>query len=285
MKIILDVRERGLYERMTEKMIELQLREPDKIILLESKVLELGDVILQTNDDTDILLIERKTIADLFASIKDGRYEEQSHRIIHSSNFNTHNVMYILEGSINNLKPSEKKLFYSCITSLNILKGFSVIRTGGIQETSDIIFAIADKLERDFKKGKVLAFKNKTTLQLGDVDLGRTEEQETGTILHQPSLDSYTSVVKKVKKDNITPENIGEIMLCQIPGISSKFAIAIMKKFGTIQNLLNEMNRTGQEVDCFDNILVESNGKQRKINKTCGESIRKFLIPSIEKAV
>jgi hypothetical protein len=48
----------------------------------------------------------------------------------------------------------------------------------------------------------------------------------------------YCSVIKKVKKENITPDNIGEIMLCQIPGISSTTAIAILKEFQTLPKLL-----------------------------------------------
>ena len=54
----------------------------------------------------------------------------------------------------------------------------------------------------------------------------------------------YVGVVKKIKKDNITPDNIGEIMLCQIPGISASSAIAIMQKFKTLTNLLKELIRT-----------------------------------------
>jgi 5'-3' exonuclease len=84
--------------------------------------------------------------------------------------------------------------------------------------------------------------------------------------------------VKKVKKDNITPENIGEIILCQIPGISSVTAIAIMKQFGTFPKLIDELKNNPQ---CLDGIAGESsNGKLRKINKSSIENIRKFLLLS-----
>ena len=45
--------------------------------------------------------------------------------------------------------------------------------------------------------------------------------------------------IKKVKKENITEDNIGEIMLCQIPGISSVTSLAIMEKFKTISKHLS----------------------------------------------
>ena len=39
---------------------------------------------------------------------------------------------------------------------------------------------------------------------------------------------------KRIKKDNLTPANIGEIMLAQIPSVSSVSAAAIMHKFSNI---------------------------------------------------
>jgi ERCC4-type nuclease len=86
----------------------------------------------------------------------------------------------------------------------------------------------------------------------------------------------YISVVKKVKKENITPENIAEIMLCQIPGISSVTAIAIMDKFKTIPNLIQEIQ---QNDNCLKDISYQnSKGQSRKINKTSLVNIVKFLL-------
>ena len=44
------------------------------------KNLDLGDIIIEYND-IPLIIIERKTIPDLLASIKDGRYKEQKKRI------------------------------------------------------------------------------------------------------------------------------------------------------------------------------------------------------------
>ena len=82
----------------------------------------------------------------------------------------------------------------------------------------------------------------------------------------------YVSVVKKIKKDNITPDNIGEIMLCQIPGISSKTACAIMKKTeGKFGLLIYELQ---QNPDYLQDIVLE-NG--RKINRTVSGKIIELL--------
>jgi len=86
---------------------------------------------------------------------------------------------------------------------------------------------------------------------------------------------NYCHVVKKVKKENITPENIGEIMLCQIPGISSVLAIEIMKEFGNLPNLIMEVKNNPQRLE---SIRLTSNGKSRKIAKNVVENIRKYLV-------
>ena len=86
----------------------------------------------------------------------------------------------------------------------------------------------------------------------------------------------YVSVVKKIKKDNITPDNIGEIMLCQIPGISSVTAIAILNKFKTIQNLISQIQ---ENENCLKDIsYTNSKNQVRKVNKTCLVNLIKFLL-------
>ena len=282
MKIILDEREHDLFEKCSA----ILRSEGESIhIQLIKRVLAIGDVLITTDDDKNILLIERKSFSDLFASIKDGRYDEQSYRLMHSSEFPLHNIVYLLEGIHAALKPAEKKLLYSSITSLNVFKGFSVLKTSTIQETAELIIWMSNKIERDMKKGKVPsinknAFAN--TTQLNTTQINTTNDDNTTTMDNpvsggEPELTNanYCTVVKKVKKDNITPENIGEIILCQIPGISSKTAIAIMKSFQTFPHFMEEMQKNP---DSLDNMKIESNGKMRKINKSCIKNIQQFLL-------
>jgi ERCC4-type nuclease len=91
----------------------------------------------------------------------------------------------------------------------------------------------------------------------------------------QNSEKDYCSVIKKVKKENITPENIGEIMLCQLPGISSTSSLAILSEFKTLPNLIKCIQ---ENENCLNNICSkDSNGKSRKISKTAISTIIKFL--------
>ena len=64
-------------------------REPKEIInilsfrlkSIEMTNLDIGDFIIKNDNDEDIMIFERKKISDLIASIKDGRYAEQSFRL------------------------------------------------------------------------------------------------------------------------------------------------------------------------------------------------------------
>jgi len=78
-----------------------------------------------------------------------------------------------------------------------------------------------------------------------------------------------------VKKENVTPENIGEIMLCQIPGISSASALAILAEFKTLPNLIKCVN---EDPCCLNTICTtDTNGKSRKISKTSIATIVKYF--------
>ena len=248
MKIIIDEREASLYD----KCIDVLKKSDLTTLSIIKQVLPLGDILFKTNEDELICIIERKSLNDLISSIKDGRYEEQSHRLSHNGECSLHQVIYLIEGMMSVLRtPQEKKLVYSCIASLNCFKGFSVLRSNSIQETAEMLVWMADKIDRTAGKIPIV----------GEIAAVSTDK-------------NYCTVVKKTKKDNITPENIGEILLCQIPGISSTTAIAIMKNFTSFAHLMEEIKTNP---NCLDNLTCESNGKTRKISKKCLESIFVYL--------
>jgi len=249
MKIILDERETRLYNLVLEKCQELSFD-----MTIEKKVLNLGDIHYE-NDEKEILIIERKSLTDLIASIKDGRYEEQSFRLINSSGLYRHHIVYIIEGGFSQLlNPTEKKMVYSAMHTLQFIKGFCVVKTTSINETAEWICFNAAKLEKLIAK---------------NIYPWTPESQSGGD-----SVANYCTVVKKTKKDNITPENIGEILLCQIPGISSVSAISIMKQFQSISNLIDCVKA---DPNCLDNIICETKGKQRKLGKNVIQNIIKYL--------
>ena len=255
MKLIIDERENQIFDKIHQVLRETA---PTTVPNIEKKVLHLGDFIIQTDDDKIITIIERKTIADLLASIKDSRYEEQSLRLSNCEECRPENIIYIIEGSTLALGSKEKKLVYSVITSLHFFKGFRPIRTGSPHETAELLLGMMDKLVRNLTKNVPLYITNLENCEPNNV-----------------STTPYCNVVKKVKKENITPENIGEIMLCQIPGISSVTAVAIMKHFTSFYHLLESCKNNPK---CLENLQYESNGKTRKVNKSSIENIFKYFL-------
>ena len=273
MRIIIDDREHDLYNKCENLRIT-----SSKFLynIIDRETLQLGDIMITTDENKPVLLIERKTIADLLASIKDKRYEEQSHRLIHSSGYPPHSIFYVIEGSFSQCRTDlEKRIVYSAIVSMQMFKGFSVYRTFSLSETAEWIMSLGEKIERNFGKGVIPYYLTQHYLRGINIKKDETEEEPQNVISSEVSEKDYCSVVKKTKKDNITENNISEIMLCQIPGISSVTAIAIMKHFSNITDMIYKVN---ENPECLDQIYIETNEKTRKLNKNIIESIHKFLI-------
>ena len=268
MLIRVDTRENALND-----MIRLNLTGTTHSTRSES--LAVGDVILSSDDGKiDYIVFERKSLADLASSIRDGRYKEQSHRLQAIPGMHNHNVIYIVEGDLarynERFSKISKKAIYSAMCSLNYYKGFSVARTMSIMETYELIHHYADKLSvSPAPYGRYHALNSAHDASHDDV-----ASSEPNTHDADADTPSYCSVlkVKQVKCENITPQNIGEIMLCNIPGVSNKTAAAIVKKYPTLRVLIEALKENG---DCLDDIRLET---QRKLSKQCIQNIYNFLM-------
>jgi ERCC4-type nuclease len=284
MIIKLDIRESELISLITEHIKNVPAF---KQLELKTESLPLGDVII--NDGTkDLIIIERKSIRDLAASIKDGRYEEQSYRL-NGIDHHNHNIIYLIEGDLNKPVSSnfrdkiDKLTIFSAITSLSLYKGFSVIRTMNINETSIFICNTANKMRKNINEKKKLFYGEDLVVEtpniikvITDPDKEKEQTQEEEEIEEVNKEKAYVNVVKKVKKDNVTPDNIGEIMLSQIPGISSVSALALISHFKNITNLINEIQK---DSSCLEKVTYTTNKNQiKKISKPCIANILKYLV-------
>jgi ERCC4-type nuclease len=133
---------------------------------------------------------------------------------------------------------------------------------------------MAQKLDREFKKGKKLAY-----LPLQNICIEGTSFSGEGIedVETEPknTPKKYCEVVKKVKKENITPQNIGEIVLSQIPGISSITSIAIMNHFSSFSDF---MEKVSSDPNVLKNLSYQdSSGKTRKISSTILKNIETYL--------
>ena len=295
MFIKVDSREKDLVTKMSFYISSIPAFRNLKVI---TESLPIGDVIISGNNNEDILIVERKTIIDLLSGIKDGRYEEQSYRL-NGTPLHNHNIMYVIEGDVNKMNmfrdtKFEKLTLYSAIFSLNYYKGFSAIRTFTLDETALFICNCTSKLIKGESTDRKAFYANKngiptsgqitapdTTVTDPESDENaeqseQSEQSEQCEQINETSGKEYISLVKKVKKENITPENIDEIMLCQIPGVSTATAISIIKKFTNISNLIKCLEENEK---CLSDVTNTNNkGQSRKITKTSIANIIKFLL-------
>ena len=148
-----------------------------------------------------------------------------------------------------------------------MFKGYSVIRSSTIDESADIILAMANKITRDLKKGKVLYYSAEYHQDTG----AENPDSIAGVSV---STGGYTSVgISKVKSDNITPENIATFILSQIPGINFITAESIIKQFGgSFREFYLGITKDSSIIDGL------RNETGRKINKNAIENIKKYLL-------
>ena len=234
-------------------------------ITIEICTLDLGDyVFYDETRETNIIIIERKSLQDLESSIKDGRYAEQSFRL-NDCPIHNHNIIYLIEGTIINHrnKPFIATL-YSSVFSLNYFKGFSIINSANQIETGVIIYNFSQKLIRENYKPGFYSIQPiqpiQPTLDISGVPIIVEEKK------------AYTEAIKTTKKSYITTDNITEIMLMQIPGISSQTAKAITQNHPTMAILIESLKNNPE---CLDNLKM-TNG--RKVNRSAIESLKKYLI-------
>ena len=306
MKLVIDCREKELLKQINQQVL---FTPPFKKIEVASENLPIGDIIIKDDINNDLLIIERKTIPDLLSSIKDGRYEEQSYRL-NGMNHPNHNIMYLIEGDTNNKKyfqKVDKMMFYSALLSLNYYKGFSVIKTQNLTETAIFICNSLIKIQKNnglkkqpFYINKIVNNNDTTSDESDDnikqdgslIKMRKDEILEIATLSEEETEEKdYVRVVKKVKKENVTTNNIDEIMLSQIPGISSTIAIAIMRKFKSIKNIIDaynsfikekQLNDVSNELvskELFNDIFyINTKGDRRKISKTAINNLYRYLL-------
>jgi crossover junction endonuclease MUS81 len=242
MKIEIDIRENALISEIES--------DPSFQYPIVKRQLDIGDLILYDDADNVKMVIERKTLSDLMSSIKDGRYAEQSLRL-NAFNLHNHNIIYMIEGNVFHHKDSNTLL--SAMYSLCYYKGFSVWQSLNVKTSKDLVKKYMSKLDKE---------KNKSSYYEGDTN---------------DNVD-YINHIKTTKKDNITNENIHQIMLSQIPNVSINISKVILNKYNTIFGVKAALDENKM---CLHKLMItSSNGKERKISSLAINSILKYLLDS-----
>jgi ERCC4-type nuclease len=108
---------------------------------LELCALQTGDYLIR-----DKIIVERKTLSDFLASIKNGRVFQQAYRMAQSSK----NGIIILEGdkSMVDTSSMSRKAVQGTLIHIEVLIGIPVIRSLNIQETAILLIDIFNQCQQ-----------------------------------------------------------------------------------------------------------------------------------------
>jgi len=201
---------------------------------IKTEALHLGDILI-----SDKIIIERKKWSDLACSITDGRYKEQSQRLLQAKS-EGYKIYYFLEGNLDLYKSYgiSKEALRSCVYSLTYEKEFFVIMTKSTKESVEYIVKFYERTNKEKKEP------------------------------------NSCSILTKKKNNQINKENISEYMLCQIPGISTTISRVLLEKWKTIHNIFSELE---ENPNLFETFTYVKDNKTKTLNKNTIVSLNHFL--------
>ena len=221
------------------------------------ETLDIGDILFRAGGEI-VLIIERKTITDLKASICDGRAREQKARLLNCG-IPIERIMYLIEGNMD--MPLKKRVSGIPVSTLlgslintQLRDGLKVYKTSSLQETAVYVQKLLDKLVKDGDK----YFKQAACM----------------------SASKYASTLKKKKKSNMTPEVWLISQLSLIPGITEKVAEQIVAKYPTVTSLVLEYQRTPDHLRnklLADLTFTLKTGKKRRIGDKISTKICEYF--------
>lgn len=243
-KLVIDNRERKLLALI-----------PDA----EVASLDIGDIQFICDGEI-ILVIERKGVKDLAASICDGRAREQKARLLNSG-IARERVMYLIEGDLSgNSKSKVGSLplgtLLGAIINMQLRDGLQVHKTTSLAETATFIKKLHDKLTKnrsDFWKFS---------------DEGKM------------SASKYSSTLKRKKKQNMTPEVWLISQLALLPQFTEKMAASIHEVYPTMRDLVMAYEDTPDHLRpklIADLKYKLTTGKERRIGPRISERVYKFV--------
>jgi len=201
-------------------------------VTCSSAMLDIGDVHIRLDPDGDdappAILVERKTLADLAASLADGRYHEQKER---SAASGSGQVVYVLEAhpsklhfgdgmaDVNGMSAARVQ---GCLFSL--LLTTQVIVTRSVEETAGMLIRLGAAAQRR-------------------VQADKGQGQGQGQNARYVRAACAAASVRVRKRDNVDPSLCFLQQLCQIPGVSHGIATSIAKSFSTMRELISALEQ------------------------------------------
>lgn len=207
-----------LIDNRETKFIDL-FKNKESNITFTIKQLDIGDFVIKKNGVV-YLIIERKSVNDLYGSIRDGRYKEQKLRLV--SNYNKTQILYIIEGEIKNQNnkyyKNYKSIIYGSIINTMYRDSIKIYKTINLEETLETVLYLYKKINDN-----------------EDFFIDKSVSVNSGSDL---KIDKYIETIKLKKKDNLSPVNCNILQLSQIPGVSRNMSQSIIKIYSSISNLV-----------------------------------------------
>ena len=219
--IVLDAREHALNAAMAPLCPSCSVKQ-----------LDIGDVHIAV-DGVLSAVVERKTIADLAASVKDGRYAEQKARLsafAASVQPRPCTVVYVIEREGKPLAFDQRMrgvgampaaTLQGCFMSLFLRTGTRVVVTEDVQDTAAFLLRLADRLgDRHRQRGH-----------------GEGRERESERVDDE---DTYATAacraaaVSSRKRDNVDVQACFRHQLAQIPGVAASIAGGVCAEYGSM---------------------------------------------------
>jgi ERCC4-type nuclease len=187
------------------------MRERHLIPLLENittRNLPVGDIWIGLSGEDILpggLIIERKTVADLEASIKDGRYREQRLRLLTHCQETGARPLYIIEGHVD--RPFQLHFQGNTLRKflhrLQIRYGVPVVQTERLEATANVCAVLLEQW-------------------INDRDVFKAEDGA--------KKDYATSVTVHKRGNKEDPRVFASMVLQQCPGVSAAIAKALLDK-------------------------------------------------------
>jgi ERCC4-type nuclease len=277
---------------MCKTAMELHIDNRERELIHSSKFpnaklsnLELGDIVIKYNDKT-FAIFERKTLADLAASIKDSRYKNQKKRLL--ENYDVKKIYYIIEGVLDYAVPEQvdvkingisKNTLLSCIYNMSFRDHIQVFRTSGINETIALIQGVFKRVSEDPEKYVGGATGERSAAERA----GAAGERAIGEQSASADTEDICAGTDEqiIKKQVSTPEEFFIRMLYQIPGVSLKTGKAIADKYHTLFSLYDSLSKhsDAEKLKTLKDIFIKDiKGKERRISETVAKNIIKFIL-------
>lgn len=246
MELVIDNRERDLIKLLNELGVKHRV-----------DVLDIGDV-NWLKDGELWMVIERKSVADLKASICDGRSREQKARILNCG-LAKDRIMFLIEGSIS--KGLDAKLYnipvstlLGSIVNMQLRDNIKVYKTSSLNETANYIARMNQKIESDHEN----YFKDGDSVD--DV--------------------AYAATLKKKKRENVTPRVWYISQLSLIPQVTERIADSVCEMYPTVVSLVaayDKIDEADRPKMLSDLVYPIANGKTRRIGDKISTRIHNLL--------